>query len=123
MDDATRTLPARDVEFASPLGYQTPAEFYAPAYATEKARRSMVPDYRTTLYWNPTVKLDDTGQASVEFYTPPPRAGAPPGPGPPARPGAARPLENAFGSFIARSAITLRLRAMPLALTLPINCE
>ena len=69
LDDATRTLPARDVEFVSPLGYQTPAEFYAPAYATEKARRSMVPDYRTTLYWNPTVKLDDTGQAIVEFYT------------------------------------------------------
>ena len=40
------------------MGYQTPAEFYAPAYATEKA-----------LYWNPTVKLDDTGQATVEFYT------------------------------------------------------
>ena len=69
LDDATRTLPARDVGFASPLGYQTPAEFYAPAYATDKARRSMVPDYRTTLYWNPTVKLDDTGQATVEFYT------------------------------------------------------
>ena len=33
------------------------------------SRRSMVPDYRTTLYWNPTVKLDDTGQATVEFYT------------------------------------------------------
>ena len=60
---------AIDVSIASPLGYQTPAEFYAPAYATEKARRSMVPDYRTTLYWNPTVKLDDTGQATVEFYT------------------------------------------------------
>ena len=29
----------------------------------------MVPDYRTTLYWNPTVKLDDTGQATIEFYT------------------------------------------------------
>ena len=25
LDDATRTLPARDVEFVSPLGYQTPA--------------------------------------------------------------------------------------------------
>ena len=69
LDDATRTLPARDVEFASPLGYQTPAEFYAPAYATEKARRSMVPDYRTTLYWNPSVEFDETGRATVEFYT------------------------------------------------------
>ncbi len=30
---------------------------------------------------------------------------------------------NALGSFIARSARTLRFRAMPLALTLPINSE
>ena len=69
LDQALAVAPAIDVSIASPLGYQTPAEFYAPAYATEKARRSMVPDYRTTLYWNPTVKLDDTGQAIVEFYT------------------------------------------------------
>ena len=62
LDQALAVAPAIDVSIASPLGYQTPAEFYAPAYATEKARRSMVPDYRTTLYWNPTVKL-------VEFYT------------------------------------------------------
>ena len=38
LDNAVQTLSARDVGFASPLGYQTPAEFYAPAYATEKAR-------------------------------------------------------------------------------------
>ena len=30
---------------------------------------------------------------------------------------------NAFGSFIARSASTLRLRTIPLALSLPMNCE
>lgn len=30
---------------------------------------------------------------------------------------------NAFGSFMARSARTLRFRAMPLALSLPMNCE
>ena len=69
LDQALAVAPAIDVSIASPLGYQTPAEFYAPAYATEKARRSMAPDYRTTLYWNPTVKLDDTGPAIVEFYT------------------------------------------------------
>ena len=61
LDQALAVAPAIDVSIASPLGYQTPAEFYAPAYATEKARRSMAPDYRT--------KLDDTGQATVEFYT------------------------------------------------------
>ena len=69
LDDATQTLPARDVGFSSPLGFQTPAEFYAPTYETEKARRSMVPDYRTTLYWNPSVELDEFGRATVEFYT------------------------------------------------------
>lgn len=30
---------------------------------------------------------------------------------------------NAFGSFMARSARTLRFRAIPLALSLPMNCE
>ena len=69
LDAVSQTLPARDVGFSSPLGYQTPAEFYAPTYPTEKARRSMVPDYRTTLYWNPTVELDETGHAVVELYT------------------------------------------------------
>ena len=69
LDAVSQTLPARDVGFSSPLGYQTPAEFYAPTYPTEKARRSMVPDYRTTLYWNPAVELDETGHAVVELYT------------------------------------------------------
>ena len=68
-EDAVALMPSVDVAIASPLGYQTPAEFYAPAYATEKARRSMVPDYRTTLYWNPSVEFDETGRATVEFYT------------------------------------------------------
>ena len=68
-EDAVALMPSVDVAIASPLGYQTPAEFYAPAYATEKARRSMVPDYRTTLYWNPSVEFDETGRANVEFYT------------------------------------------------------
>ena len=69
LENSVSSAPSIYVAVASPIGYQTPAEFYAPAYATEKARRSMAPDYRTTLYWNPTVKLDDTGQATVEFYT------------------------------------------------------
>ena len=69
LENSVSSVPSIYVAVASPIGYQTPAEFYAPAYATEKARRSMVPDYRTTLYWNPTVKLDDTGQATIEFYT------------------------------------------------------
>ena len=26
-------------------------------------------DYRSTLYWNPTIKLDDHGKANISFYT------------------------------------------------------
>ena len=69
LNDAVSREPSGKVGLTSPLGYQTPAEFYAPTYETEKARRSMVPDHRTTLYWNPSVVLDEFGRATVEFYT------------------------------------------------------
>lgn len=45
-------------------GYSTPVEFYSPDY-------SLLPkdeDYRRTLYWNPNVKTDGDGKATVEFY-------------------------------------------------------
>ena len=45
-------------------GYSTPIEFYSPDY-------SLLPkdeDYRRTLYWNPNVKTDKDGKATVEFY-------------------------------------------------------
>jgi uncharacterized protein YfaS (alpha-2-macroglobulin family) len=28
-----------------------------------------VPDFRNTIYWNPAVKADKEGKASVEFWT------------------------------------------------------
>jgi hypothetical protein len=28
-----------------------------------------MPDYRNTLYWDPDIKTDKTGRATVEFYT------------------------------------------------------
>lgn len=69
LDDIISQVPAVDVSIAAPLGYQLPIEFYAPAYDTEQKLSGNFPDYRTTLYWNPTIHLDDTGQATVEFYT------------------------------------------------------
>ncbi len=49
-------------------GFYKVREFYAPDYslprdATEK------PDYRTTLFWEPDLKIGDTGKTSVDFYT------------------------------------------------------
>ena len=42
--------------------------FYVPAYTAQQqpAQRS---DFRSTIYWNPAVKTDRKGFASVEFYT------------------------------------------------------
>ena len=62
-------MESESVRLITPLGYQTPAEFYPPAYETEQSRRSDVPDFRTTLYWDPAVRLDSDGQAQVEFFS------------------------------------------------------
>ena len=56
--------PRRGVRKTWIQGYSTPIEFYSPDY-------SLLPkdeDYRRTLYWNPNVKTDKDGKASVEFY-------------------------------------------------------
>jgi len=46
-------------------GYYQAREFYSPNYEVEK---SEVPDYRSTLYWNPNIWLSK-GKAQVSFYT------------------------------------------------------
>lgn len=52
-----------------PLGYQRPDEFYSPKYETPKQRNAPERDLRTTLYWNPAVKIAPDGHAGIEFYT------------------------------------------------------
>lgn len=53
----------------SPLGWQKPTRFYSPVYDTEELYNNPKPDYRTTLYWNPSIKTDKNGVATFEFYT------------------------------------------------------
>lgn len=45
-------------------GYTTPDEFYNPDYSIMEPE----PDYRRTLYWNPSVTPDINGEATVKFY-------------------------------------------------------
>lgn len=53
-----------------PLGYHVPIAFYSPKYDTPEARGDETPDLRSTLYWNPCVKIEPSaGTASLEFYT------------------------------------------------------
>ena len=56
-----------DITLATPIGFQTPAAHYVPAYDTPEALKSHTPDFRTTLYWNPSVKAIN-GRATVECY-------------------------------------------------------
>jgi hypothetical protein len=53
----------------SPLGWQKPAKFYSPVYDTEEMFNNPNPDYRSTIYWNPSVKTDMNGIATFEFFT------------------------------------------------------
>ena len=47
-------------------GYDTPVEFYAPAYPDGPVQGDK--DYRRTVYWNPEVTTDANGVANVSFY-------------------------------------------------------
>jgi len=50
-----------------PLGFQKPAEFYAPKY--ESPEQNTMPDLRTTIHWQPNLVTDENGMASFSFYT------------------------------------------------------
>jgi hypothetical protein len=43
--------------------------FIAPAYSSTELKRSRIPDFRNTLYWNPRVKSDKDGKCFAEFWT------------------------------------------------------
>ncbi|MHC1691131.1 MAG: hypothetical protein AB9833_09910 [Bacteroidales bacterium] len=53
----------------NPLGWQKPSKFYSPIYDTPEMYDTSKPDYRTTIYWNPSTKTDERGLARFEFYT------------------------------------------------------
>jgi hypothetical protein len=43
--------------------------FYAPDYSSEEMKESPVPDFRNTLYWNPSVSPDNGRKIRIEFWT------------------------------------------------------
>jgi hypothetical protein len=55
--------------FARPLGWQKPSKFYSPDYSLESDNNAVSFDTRTTLYWCPTVKTDENGQAVITYYS------------------------------------------------------
>jgi hypothetical protein len=47
-------------------GFTTAKEFFEPKYALKQDKST--PDYRSTIYWNPNIKTDANGKASISFY-------------------------------------------------------
>lgn len=68
-----RNLPARPAQGIityTPLGYSESVEFYHPTYDTPKKKNAQRSDFRSTVYWNPELRLDAEGKATIEYYTP-----------------------------------------------------
>lgn len=67
-DFSNVTLP--DYAVRLPYRITEPADSFSyPDYASPDKRQSHIPDFRNTLYWNPSVKTDKEGKAEVEFWS------------------------------------------------------
>ena len=59
-------------EYATRISYKVAdplPEFYAPEYSDPSRKQSRIPDFRNTLYWNPSLKPDKDGKVRIEFWT------------------------------------------------------
>ncbi|WP_373233774.1 TonB-dependent receptor [Bacteroides thetaiotaomicron] len=68
-----RNLPARPAQGIityTTLGYSESVEFYHPTYDTPEKKNAQRSDFRSTVYWNPELRLDAEGKATIEYYTP-----------------------------------------------------
>lgn len=64
------TRPAQGIITYTPLGYSESVEFYHPTYDTPEKKNAQRSDFRSTVYWNPELRLDAEGKATIEYYTP-----------------------------------------------------
>lgn len=64
-----RSLAPPSLVYTTPLGFQKPTEFYVPRYEVDSILQQTKRDLRTTVYWNPELIPDSTGQVTVNFYT------------------------------------------------------
>jgi hypothetical protein len=67
-DYKNMTIPPNAVRIPYTVA-QPVASFNAPDYSGEVLRNSRIPDFRNTLYWNPSVKPDKDGKCLLEFWS------------------------------------------------------
>lgn len=58
-----------NVKHIVPLGYQVSKQFYSPKYEADLQFENNIPDLRSTIYWNPSLKTDNEGRVNFDFYT------------------------------------------------------
>jgi hypothetical protein len=63
----TRTPNSIGMKGSTIIGYSVIRKFYSPKYGST-AQTAINNDFRNTLYWNPIVRTDSTGFATVSFY-------------------------------------------------------
>lgn len=51
----------------SPIGYQRIKQFYSPHYDDPKTN-AKIADLRTTIYWQPNIVTDKSGNASIQYF-------------------------------------------------------
>lgn len=59
-------IPKKNIVTFNPMGYSKEREFYSPKYLPNATITSN--DLRTTIYWNPKIITDATGNTSLEFF-------------------------------------------------------
>lgn len=66
-----RDAPRLNMVTFSLLGYQKKAEFYMPRYDVDSVRMALADtvDYRSTVYWNPDVRIKGKGKSNCFFWT------------------------------------------------------
>ena len=64
-----RRARAVGAEICKLAGYAESVQFYCPIYSLPQMRESEKPDVRTTVYWNPTLKIGSDGTGDIYFYT------------------------------------------------------
>jgi hypothetical protein len=53
----------------TPRVYDQVISFSSPAYTSPESKQNRIPDFRNTLYWNPSVQPDKNGKYQVEFWS------------------------------------------------------
>lgn len=61
--------PLESIHVKNKLGYKRSVEYYQPKYEVTEVYRDKTPDLRTTLCWEPRIKIGKDGRAKVSFYT------------------------------------------------------